>query len=81
MDFSRHRLSDPYPRCPVVPDIVRNWAKETSGLIPSTYRLVALPQVVTPLSNTMFPLARREPPICLEACGAASSHQEVVAQV
>ena len=81
MDFSRHRFSDPSPRCPVVPDIVRNWAKETSGLNPSCFRLVALPQAVIPHSSTMFPLARREPPIRFGACGAASSHQEVVAQV
>ena len=81
MDFSRHRLSDPYPWCPVVPDIVRNWATENPGLDPSTLRPVALPQAFVPLSNTMFPLARREPPRRLGSCVATSPHQEVVAQV
>ena len=79
MDSSRHRLSNPNPRCPVAPDSVKDWAKETSGLNPSTFRLVALPQAVDPLSKTMFPLARREAPIRFGCCGAASSHQEVVA--
>ena len=78
MDSSRHRLSNPNPPCPVVPDNVSDWAKESSGQNPSTLRL-ALPQAVDPLSNTMFPLARREAPIRFGCCGAASSHQEVVA--
>jgi hypothetical protein len=81
MDFSRHRLSQPNPRRPVVPDIVRNWAKETSGLTPSTFKLFAHTQAATPHSSTMCPLARREPPIRFGACGAAPSQQEVVAQV
>lgn len=82
MDCSRYRLSDLNPRCPVVPDIVRNWAKEYSGLNPAVPRFVALPQAVTLHStNTMFPLARREPPKSFGSFGAASPHQEVVAQV
>ena len=79
MDSSRHRLSNPNPPCPVVPDIVQDWAKEKSGLNPSTVRLVAIPQAVDPLFNTMFPLARREAPIRFGSSGAASPHQEVVA--
>ena len=79
MDSSRHRLSKPIPPCPVVPDIVQDWAKETSGLHPSSVSLVVLPQAVDPLSSTMFPLARREAPIRFGSRGAASPHQEVVA--
>ena len=78
MDSSRHRLSNPNPPCPVVPDIVQDWAKESFGLNTSTVRL-ALPQAVDPLSNTMFPLARREVSIRFGSFGAASPHQEVVA--
>ena len=81
MDSSRHRLSDPYPWCPVVPDIVRNWATENSGLNSTTLRPVALPQALAPLSHTKFPLARRRPSINSGRGGAASPHQEVVAQV
>jgi hypothetical protein len=80
MDFSRHRLSDPSPQCPVVPDIVRIWAKET-GLNPSNPWFVALPQVATPTSSTMYPLARRERLSVFGSFGAASPHQEVVAPV
>ena len=79
MDSSRHRLSNPNAPGPVVPDIVPNWANETSGLNPSTVRLVALPPAVDPLSNTMFPLARCEAPTRFGSSGAASPHQEVVA--
>jgi len=79
MDSSRHRLSKPNPPCPVVPDIVQDWAKGTSGLNPSSVSLVVLPQAVDPLSKTMFPLARSEAPIRFGSPGAASPHQEVVA--
>ena len=82
MDFSRHRLSNPNPRRPAVPDNVRNWAKEYSGLSPYPQTFVALPQAA-PFSSqhTKFPLAGRELPMPFGSSGAASSHQEVVAQV
>ena len=82
MGFSRHRLSNPNPPCPAVPDYARNWAKEHSGLISYPPMPVALPQAVTFISpNITFPLAGREHPSPLGGSGAASSHQEVVARV
>lgn len=82
MGFSRHRLSNPNPRCPAVPDHGRNWAKEYSGLISYPLTPVALPHAFTLISPyTKSPLAGREHPLPFGGCGPASSHQEVVAQV
>jgi hypothetical protein len=82
MGFSRHRLSNPNPPCPAQPDHGRIWGKEHSGLISYPLTPVAHPQAAILISQfTTFPLAGREHPSLLGSSGAASSHQEVVAQV
>ena len=82
MDFSRHRLSSPNPASPAVPDHGRNWGKEHSGLISYPLMPVASPHAFTLISqHTRSPLAGREHRLPFGGSGAASSHQEVVAQV
>jgi len=83
MDFSRHRLSNPNPYRPAVPDTVRNWAKEYSGLTSYPPRPIARPpQAATfTFQHTTSPLAGREHPMSPGGSGAASPHQEVVAPV
>ena len=84
MGFSRHRhtTSISIPPRPVIPDAVRDSVNCRPGLNPRAVEPIILPQTSSLVSIcTTSPRAGRERCSGLGRSGAASSHQEVVAQV
>ena len=82
MGFSRHRYQCSIPRRPAVPDGIWDWNNCWPGLNSRSFRFVSLQ--LAPLTRIQLhhvPACRSRAPIDIGRSGAASSHQEVVAEV
>lgn len=82
MDLSRHRYQRSIPRRPAVPDAMLGWNNCWPGLNFRSFRFLSL-QPAPPTRNQMHhvPACRLRAPVGFGRSDAASSQQEVVAEV